>query len=89
VAGPAKRVHVVRGRLGGIGLIEATATLVARGVFGDPARVRPGFIDRMGSIVIATTPDATVWLNPDDRPVKRGSHGGLSGDEMRIPLMVL
>jgi hypothetical protein len=80
---------LLRSRLGGIGLIEATATLVARGVFGDPARVRPGFVDRMGSIVIAPTPDATVWLNPEERAVKRGSHGGLSGDEMRIPLMVL
>jgi hypothetical protein len=82
-------LQLLRSRLGGIGLIEATATLVARGVFGDPARVRPGFIDRMGSVVIAPTPDATVWLNPEGRPVKRGSHGGLSGDEMRIPLMVL
>jgi hypothetical protein len=82
-------LQLLRSRLGGIGLIEATATLVARGVFGDPARVRPGFIDRMGSVVIAPTPDATVWLNPEGRPVKRGGHGGLSGDEMRIPLMVL
>jgi hypothetical protein len=82
-------LQLLRGRLGGIGLIEATTTLVARGVFGDPARVRPDFIDRMGSIVIAPTPDATVWLEPEDRSVKRGSHGGLSRDEMRIPLMVL
>jgi hypothetical protein len=82
-------LQLLRGRLGGIGLIEATTTLVARGVFGDPARVRPDFIDRVGSIVIAPTPDATVWLEPEDRSVKRGSHGGLSRDEMRIPLMVL
>jgi hypothetical protein len=82
-------LQLLRGRLGGIGLIEATTTLVGRGVFGDPARVRPDFIDRMGSIVIAPTPDATVWLDPEDRSVKRGSHGGLSRDEMRIPLMVL
>jgi hypothetical protein len=82
-------LQLLRGRLGGIGLIEATASLVARGLFGEPARVRPDFIDRMGSVVIAPTPDATVWLNPEDRPVKRGSHGGLSGAEMRIPLMVL
>jgi hypothetical protein len=82
-------LQLLRDRLGGIGLIEATATLVARGVFGDPGRVRPDFIDRMGAIVIAPKPDGTVWLNPEERSVKRGSHGGLSGDEMRIPLMVL
>jgi hypothetical protein len=82
-------LQLLRARLSGIGLIEATSTLIARGVFGDPARVRPDFIDRMGSIVIAPTPDATVWLDPEGRPAKRGSHGGLSVDEMRIPLMVL
>jgi hypothetical protein len=82
-------LQLLRSRLGDIGLIEATATLVARGVFGDPGRVRPDFIDRMGSIVVAPRRDATVWLNPQDKAAKRGSHGGLSEDEMRIPLMVL
>ena len=66
--------------------VHRTAALVDDGFFGD---VTPRLRDRLGSLTVLPYPHEMVWWSgPAARkPAFRGHHGGLSRDELEIPLL--
>jgi len=74
--------------LGDTASVRRTADLLAAGVFGDAgARLR----GRIGDVLVLPGPGGTVWWREPGRFDMRfrGHHGGLSPDEMLIPLAAL
>jgi hypothetical protein len=68
--------------------VRRTADLLAAGVFGEAgSRLR----ERVGDVVVLPGPGGTVWWREAGRFDMRfrGHHGGLSPDEMLIPLAAL
>lgn len=74
-------------KLSSIAVVYKTADLIHQNFFGttSPSEL---FKNRIGNLVIACKPNETVWWYEKDRfEIKyRGHHGGLSADEMEIPL---
>lgn len=67
--------------------VLATATLIDEGAFGpDPS---PRLRERLGELVILPRDGEMVWWRGGGRFTvdKRGHHGGLTADEMEIPLL--
>lgn len=58
---------------------------VARGLFG-PGTPHPRLADRLGDLIAAARGDAYLWWANKENPLI-GQHGGLSADEMIVPLL--
>jgi hypothetical protein len=58
---------------------------VARGLFG-PGTPHPRLADRLGDLIVAARADAYLWW-ADKENLLVGRHGGLSAEEMIVPLL--
>ncbi|MGE5124206.1 MAG: hypothetical protein ACM3H7_06775, partial [Acidobacteriaceae bacterium] len=58
---------------------------VARGLFG-PGKPHPHLFDRLGDLIAVARKDAYLWWAEKENPLT-GQHGGLSADEMVVPLL--
>jgi hypothetical protein len=58
---------------------------IAKGLFG-PGRPHNYLSDRLGDLIVAARGDAYLWWANKDNPLI-GQHGGLSADEMTVPLL--
>jgi hypothetical protein len=78
-----------RGWLGSRADVRRSSELVAEGWFG-PGEPHPRFAERIGDVVLLMQGRATVkdWLPGEPRHLHIGNHGGVSEDEMLIPLIV-
>jgi len=74
--------------LGETAEVRRTVELVDEGVFGT---VGPRLRERIGDVVVLPRPGESVWWREPGRFDMRfrGHHGGLSPDEMLIPLAAL
>ncbi len=61
------------------------AEAVTKGLFG-PGEPHPHLRDRIGDLIAAGRQDAYLWWPNGDNPLT-GRHGGLSPDEMQVPLL--
>ena len=81
---------LLKQRLGSRAEIYRTTDLVAQNLFGSttPSDV---FLGRVGNVVILPAPRETVWWFDDGRFDMhfQGHHGGLTPEEMEIPLLLL
>jgi len=59
--------------------------VVARGLFG-PGKPHPRLADRLGDLIVAARDGAYIWWAEKENPLI-GQHGGLSADEMIVPLL--
>jgi hypothetical protein len=57
------------------------------GLFG-PGKPHPSLADRMGELLVAGRGNAYFWWGQSPNPIT-GRHGGLSADEMLVPLLAL
>jgi hypothetical protein len=75
--------------LGGRAEVLASDELVRRGWFG-PGEPHPRFAERIGDVALVMKDRFTVkdWIAGEPRHLHIGNHGGLSDDEMMIPLIV-
>ena len=87
----AKSEFIQRARdwLGERGEARESARLVAEGWFGGGA-AHPRFDERIGDVTLVMNGRYTVkdWVPGDPRHVHIGNHGGVTEDEMLIPLIV-
>jgi hypothetical protein len=58
---------------------------VTKGLFG-PGTPHPHLADRLGDMIVAARDEAYIWWADKDNPLI-GQHGGLSADEMIVPLL--
>jgi len=58
---------------------------VAKGLFG-PGMPHPRLAERLGDMIVAARNEAYIWWAEKDNPLI-GQHGGLSADEMIVPLL--
>lgn len=74
-------------RLAGVADVHLTQPLIDQGYFG-PVPPAPAFLNRVGNLLILPHAGQTVWWYEEDRYGMRyrGMHGGLSRDEMLIPV---
>ena len=83
-------LSLLQERLAGIAEIYRTEDLLAQQFFGlqEPS---PTLLARLGNIVILPYMHETVWWYEEGHFAMhfRGHHGGLTPDEMEIPLFVL
>jgi hypothetical protein len=81
-------VSHLQGLLGSRASVRPTAELLAAGLFGEAG---PRLRERIGDVVVLPTPGETVWWREPGRFDMHfhGHHGGLSPDEMLIPLAAL
>lgn len=81
-------VSHLRGLLGERAVVRPTAELLADGFFGDAG---PRLRERVGDVVVLPRPGETVWWREPGRfeMAFHGHHGGLSPEEMLIPLAAL
>jgi hypothetical protein len=81
-------VSHLQGVLGDRASVRPTAELLASGILGDAG---PRLRERIGDVVVLPRPGETVWWREPGRfdMQFRGHHGGLSPDEMLIPLAAL
>ncbi len=76
-------------RLTGRAVVYRTTDLIAAGFFGSQPPA-PAFLTRVGNLVILPYAGETVWWYEKDRFEQRfyGHHGGLTPQEMEIPLLL-
>ena len=69
--------------------VRHSVELADEGWFG-PGRAHPHFAERIGDVALVMKGRGTVkdWLAGEPRHLHIGNHGGMSEDEMRIPLVV-
>ena len=81
--------NLLRKMLGGRADVLRTQQLIEAGLFGTP-NPSPTFLQRVGELAILPRGDRTVWWYEKKRfeMTLRGLHGGLSRDEMEIPLIL-
>ncbi|HXR66618.1 MAG TPA: alkaline phosphatase family protein [Ktedonobacteraceae bacterium] len=79
-----------RRALAGRAEVYATQDLIAQNLFGSP-KPSPAFLSRIGNVAILPHEHETVWWFEQGRFVMhfQGHHGGLTPDEMEIPLLLL
>ena len=70
--------------------VYLTQDFIAAGLFG-PEPVSEAFLSRVGNLLILGREHETVWWYEKDRFEQKcyGHHGGLSADEMEIPLLAM
>lgn len=75
--------------LGSRGVARRSSELLAEGWFG-PGAPHPRFAERIGDVALVMHGRHTVkdWTPGEPRHLHIGNHGGLSEDEMMIPLIV-
>ncbi len=61
------------------------AETVSKGLFG-PGTPHPHLSDRLGDLIVAAHDDAYLWWAEKENPLV-GRHGGLSAEEMIVPLL--
>lgn len=59
--------------------------VVAKGLYG-PGSPHPRLFDRLGDLIAAARDEAYIWWADKENPLI-GQHGGLSSDEMIVPLL--
>ena len=76
-------------RLEGTAVVRRVSDLIAEGYFG-PLPCSDAFLSRVGNLVILPYAGKSVWWYEKDRFQQRffGHHGGLTDQEMTIPLML-
>ena len=69
--------------------VRPSRELVDEGWFG-PGRAHPHFAERIGDVALVMQGRGTVkdWVGGEPRHLHIGNHGGMSEDEMNIPLVV-
>ncbi len=69
--------------------VRPSQDLLDEGWFG-PGRAHPHFAERIGDVALVMQGRGTVkdWVPGEPRHLHIGNHGGMSEDEMRIPLVV-
>jgi hypothetical protein len=60
---------------------------VAKGLFG-PGTPHPRLADRLGDLIVAARDEAYLWWADKENPLI-GQHGGLSPEEMIVPLLTV
>jgi hypothetical protein len=63
------------------------AEAVARGLFG-PGTPHPRLADRLGDLIVVARDEAYLWWAEKENPLI-GQHGGLSQEEMIVPLLTV
>jgi hypothetical protein len=58
---------------------------INRGLFG-PGTPHPRLVDRLGDLIVVARKDAYLWWADKENPLI-GRHGGLSEQEMAVPLL--
>jgi len=86
----AEAVALLRQKLEGRAEVYATQELLAQHFFG-VAEPSPTFLARLGNVVILPYKNETVWWSQGGKYEMRflGHHGGLTREEMEIPLLLL
>jgi hypothetical protein len=86
--GLGEAIALLEGLLGDTASVRPTAELIEAGVFGEAG---PRLRERIGEVVVLPRPGESVWWREPGRFDMhfRGHHGGLSPDEMLIPLAAL
>lgn len=83
-------IRTLQQKLEGKAEVYSTKDLLAQQFFGmeEPS---PTFLARLGNVVILPYKDETVWWSQEGKYGMRfhGHHGGLTREEMEIPLMLL
>ena len=76
-------------RLTGKAEVHKVESLIEQGFFG-PLPVSAAFLSRVGNLVILPYPNETVWWYEKDKFEQKfyGHHGGLTPQEMTIPLLL-
>lgn len=84
-----RAVELIRGKLGDTANVERVSDLAAKGFFGTGKPHRE-FRARTGNLLVLPEGCRTVWYEhiPGKRFELRGMHGGLSREEMIVPLGV-
>lgn len=77
-------------RLAGKAEVYQTQALIEQGFFGE-LPVSAGLLSRLGNLVILSHRYESVWWYEKDRFEQKyyGHHGGLTGQEMEIPLLLV
>jgi len=80
----------LRERLAGVAEVHLTAALVEGGLFGEAPPSRD-FLSRVGNVVVLPFAGEAVWWYEKGRFENRhrADHGGLTPEEMEIPLLAL
>jgi hypothetical protein len=80
---------LVSNMVGDRSVVRRTADLIEAGFFG-PLPVSDTFLSRVGNLVILSFEGESVWWYEKDRFEQkfRGHHGGLTRNEMEIPLLL-
>jgi predicted AlkP superfamily pyrophosphatase or phosphodiesterase len=83
-------VTLLTEQLAGRAEVYRTSDFIARNFFGSPTP-SPTFLSRVGNVVILPYANETVWWYEEDRFDMHfsGHHGGLTPQEMEIPLLAL
>jgi hypothetical protein len=82
-------IDLARDLLGGRATVRPSRELADEGWFG-AGRAHPLFDERIGDVALVMGERGTIkdWVAGEPRHLHIGNHGGLSEDEMRIPLVV-
>jgi hypothetical protein len=83
-------IGLLQEHLAGRAEVYRTQDLLTQGFFG-PQKPSPVFLSRLGNVVILPYKHETVWWYEEGTFAMRfrGHHGGLTPDEMEIPLIAL
>jgi hypothetical protein len=84
--GAAVEEYLQRAWPGAFSVLQSSQLLEA-GLFG-PGSPSPLTCERLGDLTVITHQDAYLWWAAKDNPLI-GRHGGLSSEEMLVPLMAL
>lgn len=86
----AETIALLQRHLNGRAEIYLTRDLIQQNFFG-PTPPSPVFLGRVGNVVILPHPRETVWWYKEGRFEMHfwGHHGGLTAEEMEIPLLLL
>jgi predicted AlkP superfamily pyrophosphatase or phosphodiesterase len=76
--------------LGDKSLVLTQSEAIEKGLFGT-SKPSKKFLEHHGDLIIVTNPDTTVFWDHPQLPLhnNKGTHGGMSPDEMEIPLLVI
>ena len=81
--------HILTRITNGRADVVLTQELIDQGFFG-PGPLSQRFLERVGNLIVLPHPREAVWWYEKDRfeQKQRGHHGGLSPEEMNIPLLL-
>jgi predicted AlkP superfamily pyrophosphatase or phosphodiesterase len=80
---------ILKGQLRDKAQVFLTSKVIEQGLFGDPKKISKRLKERLGNILILPTGNNQVWWYEEDLfdLHKKGMHGGLTKDELEIPLI--